>query len=98
MDRLSSLIPKTLRKHGMKDEADAALVVHRAREWLLKNSGVDGVVVKKFQDGILVLEAETSVAAQECRSMMEELLTALRDEFPALTIKETRILRSRTPQ
>lgn len=95
MDRLSSLIHKTLRKHGMKNEADAAFVVHRAVEWLRKHGDIEGVTVMKLQDGVLVIEAETSVAAQECRSMTEELLAALRAEFPAITIKETRILRSR---
>lgn len=34
MDRLSTILPRTLQKHGFAEEAKAALLTHRASTWI----------------------------------------------------------------
>ena len=91
MDHISTLLPKVLRKRGIKDEADASLVVHEASMWL-RRSGVPGKVTK-LKSGTLFIEAPSSIAAQECHASSNELLEALRLRFPDITIENVRIVR-----
>ena len=91
MDHISLLLPKVLRKRGIKDQADASLVVHTATQWL--EGKVSGVRPTKFAAGTLFIETTTSIAAQECQSLAHDLLDVLKDSFPAMKIEKVRIVR-----
>ena len=91
MDHISLLLPKVLRKRGIKDQADASLIVHTATQWL--EGKISGVRPTKFATGILFIEAATSIAAQEAHGLSEELLSALHGRFPDAKVERVRILR-----
>ena len=94
MDHISLLLPKVLRKRGIKDQADASLIVYTATQWL--EGKLPGVRPTKFTTGTLFIEAATSIAAQECYALTQDLLAALQSNFPSITIDRVRILRERT--
>lgn len=95
MDRLSTLLPKVLRKHGIKDEADAALVVHTANQWLQEQGGIltTSVAAMRFARNTLTLCTQSSVAAEEVRGKNEELLSALRERLPGIVVETVHIVR-----
>lgn len=92
MDRLSTLLPKALRKRGLKDQADASLVVHTAQTWL-KEKGLEDASAEKLENGTLFIEVESSIAAQECHAQKEELLSSLQKTFPTIAVNQVRIMR-----
>jgi hypothetical protein len=94
MDRLSALLPKVLHKRGIKHEADASLVVYHAQKWLKEHDAQEGTNVTKLQYGTLFIETLSSVAAQECHGMTNDLLEELQATFPNVTLDTIRILRS----
>ena len=97
MDSIATLLPKVLAKRGIKNEADASFIVFAAEQWL-KEQGAEraiAVTATKFTAGTLVLEARSSVAAQECMGYAEELLEHLRKRFPGIAMERIRILRER---
>ena len=79
MDHISTLLPKTLRKHGLKDEADASLVVHHAQEWLEEHGTMDAKVMK-LEQANLIIEVASSIAAQEVHAKSDELLASLQEK------------------
>ena len=95
MDHIAILLPKVLRKRGLKDEADAAYVVHTANQWIRENMGelAQDIRATKFVSPVLVLGTSSSVAAQECTGRNEELLSHLRERLPGLPIERVRFLR-----
>lgn len=95
MDRLSTLLPKVLRKRGIKDEADAALVVHAANQWLQQQGGIlaSSVATMRYSGNSLTLCTQSSVAAEEARGKSEELLEALRERLPGIVIETVRTVR-----
>ena len=99
MDKLSALLPKVLRKHGIKDEVDASWVTYKATAWLQKQSpDLSGVRASKLEGSTLFVEVPSSIAAQECAALREGLLEELRREFPSTRIETIRILREqKTP-
>lgn len=78
MDRVSFLLPKVLRKRGLKDEVDASHVVHIANMWLKEHGAPDDATATKYRDGALVIEVSTPVSAQECHGLSGDLLQSLR--------------------
>ena len=96
MEHISTLLPKVLRKRGIKDEADASLVTFAAERWLKEYAEdiVPQVQATKFMDRTLFLKVESSIAAQECYARNEELLLHLRKEFPAIPCEKVCILRA----
>lgn len=95
MDRLSLLLPKVLLKRGIKDEANASLVVHATNAWLQEQGGIfaTSVAAMKFTTNILTLCTQSSVAAEETRGKTQELKQALMDRLPSVTIETIRIIR-----
>ena len=91
MDSVSSLLPKVLRKRGIKDEADASLVVFAANEWLKKHAVL--AMAKKLNGGTLFIEVASSIAAQECHGKSTDLLEEMQKQFPGILIENVRILR-----
>ena len=75
MDRLSSLLPKVLRKRGLQGQAQEALVMHCARRWLTEHlpSCQDAVSVTKCANGILFVKCATMSALQECQAVLADL-------------------------
>ena len=96
MDHIATLLPKVLRKRGIKDEAEASLVAFTADRWFTAFAPdiVPQVQVTKFMDRTLFLKVESSIAAQECYARNEELLLYLRKEFPAIPCEKVCILRA----
>lgn len=96
MDKVSALLPKVLRKRGIKDEADASLVVHTANQWLQQQDGIlaTSVAAMRFAQNTLTFCTQSSVAAAEMHARTSDLLQALRERFPALEIEQVRVLRS----
>ncbi len=93
MDKVSSLLSKVLRKHGIKEEADASHVVFAAEAWLRSHSAPEDAVAQKLQNGELVIKVETSASAQECHALSHVLLHDLKTEFRTLPLDRVRILR-----
>jgi hypothetical protein len=92
MDHISTLLPKVLRKRGIKDEADASLIVFAANAWLKIHAG--GIATaSKCSAGTLFLEVISSVAGQECAGRSEELLEFLRSKYPGTPLEKVRIQR-----
>ena len=96
MDHISTLLPKVLRKRGIKDEAEASLVAFAADRWFKEFAPeiTPQVQVAKFMDRTLFLKVGSSIAAQECYARNEELLLYLRKEFPAIPLEKVCILRA----
>jgi hypothetical protein len=96
MDRLSTLLPKVLRKHGIKDEADASLVVHRANIFLHQKNLTEGVTATTYEQGTVCIEVTTSILSQETYTVSDELLHELRAQFPHCAIEQIRIVREKS--
>jgi len=98
MDRVSSVIKKVLEKHGLRQHAEAALVVHHAEQWLqdaLPNLK-DGITAQSLgEDGTLLIECAHSVAAQECQIELPHLILFLREDCGHSSVRTARIVRSR---
>ncbi len=96
MDKVSSVIGSVLRRRGLRDHAEGALVVHRCEAWMSEHMPHvrEFVVVRSFKDGILLLACSNSVAAQECTGASDSLLKDLRANCPFATIKSVRVDRS----
>jgi hypothetical protein len=98
MDSLSSIVAKVLHKHGLKYEAEASLVTHHANTWIadhvpeLKES-ITACALK--DDGTLLLECATSVAAQECQQHLPHLALFLKEDCGHSTVRTVRLIRSR---
>ncbi len=95
MEHISTLLPKILRKRGIKEEADASLVTYVAEQWLKAQGNSPDARVTKLCAGTLFIEVASSVAAQELHAKSEELLAALRERFPDLPQTTVRIVRGR---
>lgn len=96
MDKVSSVIGSVLRRRGLRDHAEGALVVHRSDAWMSVNMAHvrEFVVVRSFKDGVLLLACSNSVAAQECTGAIDSLLKDLRADCPFASIKSIRVDRS----
>jgi len=96
MDHIRTLLPKVLRKRGLHDQADAALVVYHAQRWLVEHlpSFQKELSVTHYKDGSLVITSSHSIAAQECKAVQEDLCSYLREECDHSGIKEIRINRA----
>lgn len=97
MHRLSLLLPKVLHRRGLKDQADASLIVFRANEWLKEYGASEDILATTLKDGTLLMTVERPVAAQECHALSEDLLLALQKEYPSVLLKNVRIVRRMTP-
>jgi hypothetical protein len=92
MDHISHLLAGVLRKHGLHGQATASLIVHRAQEWISGHLPEVAAMlrVRTVSDGILHIEAETGIAAEECQLHTEELKDCVVHEC-AVDLHEVRI-------
>lgn len=98
MDSLSSILPKVLHKRGLHKHASAALVTHKACEWLrvALPDFASQLHVDTFRDGVLTISTMHSIAAQECTPMIPSLTEYLGRECKGSVIREVRLMRART--
>lgn len=100
MDRVSSILPNVLGKRGLRDQAQAALVVHRATAWLeqrLPSSLIPAVVVHTFKDDTLTIQCRHSIALQECRSFLPALKEHLRSREDSPPVQHVRLVLAAHP-
>lgn len=99
MDRLSEILPKVLGKRGLKAEADAALVLHRAKEWISEHLPElkDSIAPQSLQeDGTLLIACLHSAAVQKCLAALPHLKIFLREECGFLPVRSIRLVRARS--
>lgn len=97
MDSLSSILPKVLHKRGLHKHAVAALVTHKATEWLTMAlpSFLPYFHVDSLKDGVLTISTTHSIAAQECLPLLPGLKEFLGRECTGSAIREVRLIRSK---
>jgi len=96
MDLLRALLPKTLRRHGLEQQAESALICYQAERWYADHLPAVAQSLRStvFRDGVLQVECETSIAAQELRLHEAALLAALQESVPGTRITGLRISRA----
>lgn len=98
MDRVSELLPKVLQKRGLKDAADAAVVMHHATQWLHEKLPLfleaGELTVTGCKQGALIVSSTHPIASQECIAFKEELLQFLREGCGHIQVAELRIVRA----
>jgi len=96
MDSVRSVLPKILAKRGLKDHAQAALIVHKAQLFLERvlPTLASEIRVQKMSQGTLIIAVTHSIAAQECQHLMPRLKEHLAKEYPELPVLEIRTIRS----
>ncbi len=97
MDSLSSILPKVLHRRGLHGHAVAALVTHKAFEWLRAAVPhcIDQLHVDHLKDGVLTISTSHSIAAQECLPLLPGLTEFLQRECKAAKVREVRLVRAR---
>ena len=97
MDHISTLLPKVLRKRGLKDEVDASQITFVAQRWLTESlpDFSEAITVTKYAEKTVFIEVKHSIAAQECYACTDDLLHYLKNKHPGLPIERIRILRKR---
>ncbi|OGJ56237.1 hypothetical protein A2635_03335 [Candidatus Peribacteria bacterium RIFCSPHIGHO2_01_FULL_51_9] len=95
MDRLSSLLPKVLRRRGLHGHAQSALVMHCARRWLDEKLPLtkEMISVTKCEDGVLFVACTEAIALQECQAVFADLKGFLMTET-SVQIEEIRAIRT----
>ncbi len=89
MERLSSLLPTALRKHGLLEHASASQIVIIANTWLQKNIPSSmSLTATKYVDGVLFLSAATSIALHMGSLKRGELLEHLHISFPEIVLRD----------
>lgn len=94
MEKIATLLPKVLRKRGLKDEVDASHVVHIANLWLKEHGAPEDAAATKYKNGTVIVTVQNSVSSQECHGLSQDLLKKLRIMFPALRLEKILILRN----
>lgn len=97
MDSLASILPRVLHKRGLRGHATAALVTHKATEWLhvALPSFASQLHVEHLKDGVLMISTTHSIAAQECMPLLPGLADFLRRECKGCAVREVRMVRAR---
>jgi hypothetical protein len=96
MERLSKILPGALAKRGLLAESDASLIVHHAKIWIAEKlpGSAAMLFVRSFRDGELLIEAENSIALQECAAKELPLLTHLRETKGHTKVASVRLQRA----
>lgn len=97
MDSLGSILPKVLHRRGLHKHATAALVTHRATDWLKATLPhcAEQLHVDTLKDGVLTISAVHPIAAQECTPILPSLRVFLERECKGIVVREVRLMRSR---
>ena len=101
MDKLGTILPGVLQKRGLKDHAQASVVVHLAELWIEKHlphisASLHAVTLRDGSS--LILESTNSIAAQEMMPHLDPLLRYLKSEAPQHALREIRVIRERSKQ
>ena len=89
MERLSSLLPTALRKHGLLEHASASQIVVIANTWLQKNVPSSmSLTAIKYTDGVLFLSAATSTALHMGSQKRGELLEYLHISCAGIVLRD----------
>lgn len=96
MDSIGSILPRVLHRRGLRTQAQAAHVTHKATLWLAAALPqlCDQLRVEHVKDGLLVLSASHPIAAQECVPLLPGLREYLERECTA-AVREVRLIRKR---
>ena len=99
MDHVASVLSKVLRRRGLLVHADAALVAHEAKTWLLAEMPLMGrwFEIRSYKEGVLLIGCPHSIAAQECQAVGHRLLEHLRKLMPKNEFSAIRIVRIDPP-
>ena len=97
MDSLSSILPKVLHKRGLHGHATAALVTHKAQEWLrlALPALASSLRVEHLKDGVLTIATAHAIAAQECLPLLPSLTEFLQRECKGSSVRDVRLVRAR---
>jgi len=87
MDHISGSLNKRLTQRSLSTTANAAYVCHKANE--LSQGRYQAL---SFREGVLMLAAPSSGAAQNLRFVTSELLESLNSALTAPTIQKIRIV------
>lgn len=100
MDSLSSILPRVLHRRGLHKHAVAALVTHKAADWLrLALPALESYLhVDTVKDGVLTISTTHSIAAQECLPLLPGLMEFLNRECKGSAVRDVRLVRSKRPQ
>ncbi|KKW38599.1 hypothetical protein A2454_06740 [Candidatus Peribacteria bacterium RIFOXYC2_FULL_55_14] len=95
VEHIRSLLPKVLRKRGLTEHANAALVIFKAREWIAGHlqDFENDLHPQKFRDGVLTIACVHSIASQECQQRSEDLLSFLRVVCEGIVVEQIRMIR-----
>lgn len=93
MDRLFSVLPKVLRKRGLQEHAEGALIVLRAHRWMEEHfPHLTGAFrVQKFQENTLHILCTHSIALQECQASIDDLKAFLQKDCAFTAVSDVRI-------
>lgn len=96
MERVWHLLPRTLQRYGLTDEARAALVVRTCQLWLAKHAPTAGRLldVGACRDGVLELRATHSIGLQEGAALVPQLLAALHAHPDTRWVADIRLVRA----
>ena len=96
MDRIGHILPRVLKKRGLHHHAVASSAVEFTQIWVSDNlpkfSG--DLRAQVLKDTVVIIHADSSIAAQECHLAMEPLLSALQGKYGKQTVSGCRIVRS----
>lgn len=96
MDRLFSVLPKVLRKRGLHEHAEGALVVLRAQRWLEGRfpSLLGSIRVQKYQEHVLHIQCSHSIALQECQGSIPDLKDFLCKDCAFTALSDVQVSRN----
>ena len=82
MDHIFTVLPGVLRKRGLHEHAEGALMVLRAQRWIdIRLPHLQAVIrVQKFQENTLHIVCTHSIAIQECQGFIVDLQSYIRSE------------------
>ena len=95
MERIAKLVPKILKKHGISQHAKASLVIFHAKMWIEEHlpDFQEQLVPKQYQDTVLTISCDNSVAAQELQQLISLLHTHLTAECGHTEMSDIRLIR-----
>ncbi len=93
MDHIFSVLPKVLRKRGLQEHAEGALVVVRATRWMQERFPdiSSYITVQKVKENTLHIVCTHSIAVQECQHSIADLKAYLQKECAFAGILEVRV-------
>ena len=95
MDHIRHVLPGVLRSRGLQDQVLASLIVFKAEQWIQRTVPAplaEALHAHTYAQGVLTVQARTSVASQELRERTEKLRQHIENEC-GVAVAEVRIVR-----